>query len=54
MAISIKNFTGTKIGIIMTPAELSINTKQMIDDMKTVCANCGLANVVRLFFYGDN
>ncbi len=38
----------------MTPAELSTNTKQMIVDIKTVCANYGLGNVARLFFYGDD
>lgn len=42
----------------MTPAELSTNTKQMIDDIKTVCANYGLGNaaseskiITQIFLY---
>mgnify|MGYP003293015982 CR=1 FL=1 len=33
----------------MTPNELSTNTKQMIDDIKTVCANYGLGNAASEF-----
>lgn len=33
-----------ELGILMTTEIIIANTKQMIDDLKTVCANFGLGN----------